>query len=490
MKNLFPEEQLEPIIREISLPAPLEVCYRRICAAAPHSAFLNSGTGQDFARFSYICCDPYLVMRSTGRHQTIESQNGATYTQGDPFTLLDRLLSAANVKTGWAEAPFCAGGVAAFGYDLAHHIENLPKTAIDDLSLPDLVYTVYKTIIIHDRRSRKTWISALDYEADAHDRTQAAQKLISNFISTASKPAMPPSPAAASNQPLESNFSKQNYIESVEKCLDYIYAGDIYQVNLSQRFSAGLNVAPVDLYLKLARINPAPFSVYMDCGSFQILSSSPERFLKKTGRKIETKPIKGTRPRGANAAEDMALSSELLQSAKDNAELAMIVDLERNDLGRVCEFGTVRVAREMELETYATVFHLVATVEGSLSDDCAISDLMRATFPGGSITGCPKIRSMEIIDELEPTTRGFYTGSIGYINFDGNMDLNIAIRTITATGNRLYYNVGGGIVADSDPAAEYEETLHKGRALAEAVRTAGQLSDENLVGFGRAGRTG
>ncbi len=490
MKRLFPEEQLEPIIREIQLPASLEACYRRISVATQYSSYLNSGTELDSARFSFICCDPYLVFRSNGTHQTIEYESGTIYRQGDPFQVLDEILEGFDVVTEWSEAPFHAGGVGAFGYDLAHNIEKLPKTASDDLKLPDLVFIVYKTILIYDRRRKKSWIAALDYGAGAAERRGAAEKCISRFEKWIAAPVIADSPKSSGTSPLESNFSREQYVDSVKKCLEYIQAGDIYQVNLSQRFSAGLDVAPVDLYLKLARINPAPFSVYMDCDSFQLISSSPERFIKKTGRKIETKPIKGTRPRGKTAVEDMALSAELMESEKDNAELAMIVDLERNDFGRVCEFGTVRVARERVLETYATVFHLVSTVEGVLKKDCTIGELLRATFPGGSITGCPKIRSMEIIDELEPVTRGFYTGSIGYINFDGNMDLNIAIRTITVVGDKLYYNVGGGIVADSDPRAEYEETLDKGRAPAEAVKTASPMYDEKLVGFRRAGAVG
>jgi para-aminobenzoate synthetase component 1 len=242
-------------------------------------------------------------------------------------------------------------------------------------------------------------------------------------------------------------------------------------VNLSQRFETGLAVPPAELYRRLRQANPAPFAAYLalDGEGAAVLSSSPERFLKVVGRRVETRPIKGTRPRGRTEGDDRRLADELLASPKDSAELTMIVDLERNDLGRVCDYGSVVVAEHKAIEAYASVFHLVSTVEGTLHGGHDLVDLVKATFPGGSITGAPKIRAMEIIDELEPTQRSVYTGSIGYIGLDGAMDLNIAIRTILVRDGRAYFQVGGGIVADSEPAAEYQETLDKGRRLFAAL---------------------
>ncbi|MCD5401764.1 aminodeoxychorismate synthase component I, partial [candidate division NPL-UPA2 bacterium] len=266
-----------------------------------------------------------------------------------------------------------------------------------------------------------------------------------------------------------SNFVKEDYLKAVRKAKEYIGAGDIYQVNLSQRLSADLSILPFELYKRLRQINPAPFASFLNFDGIAIVSASPERFLCLRGRQVETRPMKGTRPRGQDRREDERQKAELLNSEKDKAELVMIVDLERNDLGRVCEYGSVRLREPRTLEPYATVFQTTATVEGMLRKGKDRVDLLKATFPGGSITGAPKVRAMEIIDELEPTKRNLYTGSLGYLSFSGEMDLNIVIRTFLLKEGKAYFQVGGGIVADSDPEAEYEETLDKAKALIEAV---------------------
>ncbi len=258
-------------------------------------------------------------------------------------------------------------------------------------------------------------------------------------------------------------------MRTIEKAKDLIARGDIYQVNLSQRFECNFDEDPFELYLKLRRINPAPFASYLNLEKFNVLSASPERFARMDTEYIETRPIKGTRPRSSDKRQDMLLKKELLMSEKDRAEHVMIVDLERNDLGRVCEYGTVAPTEFIIVETYATVHHLVSTVRGKLRQGTDVVDCLENCFPGGSITGAPKVRSMEVIEELEPTKRGIYTGSIGYIDFCGNVDLSIAIRTILIKDRRAYFQVGGGIVADSDPEKEYRETLDKGRALMQAI---------------------
>jgi para-aminobenzoate synthetase component 1 len=260
-------------------------------------------------------------------------------------------------------------------------------------------------------------------------------------------------------------FDKSGYLQAVQRIKDYIESGDIYQVNLTMRFTARCQLRPFETYQLLRRINPAPFAAYLDFGQGHILSSSPERFVQIRNRRVQTRPIKGTRPRGKTPAEDLANRQELADSPKDQAELLMIVDLERNDLGKVCKPATVEVTELFKLETYATVYHLVATVEGELEDDLDAIDCIKALFPGGSITGAPKIRAMEIIDELEPVQRGIYTGAIGYIGFDGQTDFNIAIRTIILTEDHAFFSAGGGVVWDSDPHMEYEEIMHKSKAL-------------------------
>ncbi len=259
---------------------------------------------------------------------------------------------------------------------------------------------------------------------------------------------------------------------------EYICAGDIFQVNLSQRFEVGLNISPYKLYQRLRRINPAPFACYLNFKDINIVSASPERFLRVRSDWVETRPIKGTRPRGKTEAEDKTLAQELLSSVKDRAENVMIVDLERNDIGRVCRYATVRVTELAILEKFPTVFHLTSTVVGRLRPDKGRVDLLKAAFPGGSITGAPKVRAMEIIDELEPTRRSVYTGSIGYLSFAGDMDLNIVIRTILVKGGKAYFQVGGGIVYDSEPEAEYQETLDKGKALIQALKLSSQVKVE------------
>ena len=266
-----------------------------------------------------------------------------------------------------------------------------------------------------------------------------------------------------------SNFTHEEYIAAVKRIKEYIVAGDIYQVNLTQRFTCGLKRHPWEMYRRLRRINAAPFSAYLNFGDGHVCSSSPERFLKVEGNRVETRPIKGTRHRSSDPREDLRLQEELLASRKDRAELSMIVDLLRNDLGRVCEYGSVKVEEHAVLESYATVHHLVSTVTGTLHAGQDQADLLRATLPGGSITGAPKIRAMQIIDELEPTRRSVYTGSLGYFSFGGAVDTNIAIRTFIVKGGRGYFQVGGGIVADSSPQDEFEETLHKGKALFETL---------------------
>jgi para-aminobenzoate synthetase component 1 len=268
---------------------------------------------------------------------------------------------------------------------------------------------------------------------------------------------------------IRANFTHGEYIEAVAVAKEYICAGDIFQVNLSQRFEVDLPVAPYELYRRLRLINPAPFACYLNFDDVVVAGASPERFLRLDGDLIETRPMKGTRPRGRSVAEDDDLARELLQSAKDRAENVMIVDLERNDLGRVCKYGTVKVRELWTLERYATVFQLTSTIEGRLRGGKNRIDLLKASFPGGSITGAPKVRAMEIIDELEPTRRSIYTGAIGYLSFDGKMDLSIVIRTFLIKDGRAYFQVGGGIVSDSDPEAEYRETLDKARALIEAL---------------------
>jgi len=373
--------------------------------------------------------------------------------------------------------PFVGGAVGYLSYNLCHFIERLPSTAVDDLKLPECYFGFYDLILAFDNLQGKAYVISTGFpELRETERIERANKRLNEVkdkladvsSSDTEAPFMPVS-APMKQVTVKGNFTHEKYVDTVEKARQYIIAGDIFEVNLSQRFEAEFSITPYELYRRLRQINPAPFACYLGFDEVSVVSASPERFLRVRGDWVETRPIKGTRPRGKAPEEDEVLANELLSSSKDRAENIMIVDLERNDLGRVCRFGTVRVTELAILEVFPTVFHLTSTVLGRLREGKSCIDLLKATFPGGSITGAPKVRAMEIIDELEPTKRSVYTGNIGYLSFNGDLDLNIAIRTFLVKGSRAYFQVGGAVVYDSDPEAEYQETLDKARALINAL---------------------
>ncbi len=468
--------KIKPVIEEIKHPSdPLSIFASvrgRAC-----SFFLDSGCDSArLGRFSFIGCDPFLVFKSKGDAVTLERSGGKTESfKSDPFTALKKLLRRYAVEGLNGALPFPGGAVGYFSYDMKSFIEDLPDECVDDLGIPDCILGFYDAVITYDNLERRCYVSGFGASAAKlralksriAGRPARRQTRLPAMRTPAVGRARPFAPAGGAV--LKSNFSKDAYIAAVEKVKEHIRKGDIYQANLSQRFHAELNMDPAALYARLRAASPAPFASYLDFGDVTVLSSSPERFLLKRGDCIETRPIKGTRPRGADAASDALLEKELKSSAKDAAEHIMIVDLERNDLGRICEYGSVRPTESMAVERYANVFHLVSTVAGKLRPGVDQVDCLRATFPGGSITGAPKIRSMEIIDELEGVKRSVYTGAIGYLSFDGDMDTSIVIRTFVIKGKDIYFQVGGGIVADSDPEKEYEETMHKAQGLMQAL---------------------
>lgn len=433
-----------------------------------YSFFLDSGMDYErLGQYSFIGFDPFLVFKSKNNDIEIIKNGSIEKSKENPFERLKELLSEYSFPYK-SELPFIGGAVGFFGYDLCHHIEKLPRKAKDDVNIPDCFIGFYDGIIIIDHRNNKVFVSALGIK----DKPEILINNISSIIDKNNhKKLGPPN----NNKPLEnivfkSNFTKEEYIEAIKKVKNYIKSGDIYQANLTQRFHCELEETPYELYKRLRHINPAPFASFIDFGEGQIVCSSPERFLRIKDKIVETRPIKGTRPRGKNPTEDKINREELLSSEKDKAELLMIVDLERNDLGKISKTGRVKVTELFHLEEYPTVFHLVSTIIGEMKDEHDVIDVIIATFPGGSITGAPKIRAMEIIDELEPTQRNIYTGSIGYIGFNGDTDLNIVIRTILCKDGIGYFQAGGGIVWDSNEELEYQETLHKARALMKALK--------------------
>ncbi|MEW6662228.1 MAG: aminodeoxychorismate synthase component I [Bacillota bacterium] len=439
----------------------------------PYCFFLDSGMRQQkLGLYSFIGGRPFLLFKSKRQQVQVFQGTRRTDLRGNPLDLLREYLRRYQVMNP-SSLPFVGGAVGYFGYDLNQQIERLPSISQDDVGIPDCCLGFYDWVIVYDHRENRVYAAStgLPETNEAKAREKAVEKIneLRLIIESASKEVKLPAPPSSETL-LRSNFTKEGFCRAVQRAIDYIYAGDIYQVNLSQRFAGEFAGDPVGLYRHLRDINPAPFAAYLDFGEAVVVSSSPERFLKVTNGVAETRPIKGTRPRGKTPEEDRTLREELVNSVKDRAELVMIVDLERNDLGRVCKPGSVEVTELFALEEYATVYHLVATVQGKLEENKDVIDLLKASFPGGSITGAPKIRSMEIIEELEPTKRNIYTGSIGYLGFDGNADLNIAIRTITIKDNQAYLQVGGGIVADSVPEKEYQETMDKARALIKALK--------------------
>jgi para-aminobenzoate synthetase component 1 len=482
-----------PIVEELTpAPDPLDCCER--LARRPYRLLLDSAArGGVLGRYSFLAVDPAVVVRSKGRvTECLTPQSGdCRRLEVDALTAVRELMARHQTPPISGLPPFQCGAAGYIGYDWGATLERLPEPRYDDLGIPDVVLGIYDCMIAWDHAAGRAWIMSSGFpELGEAGRRRATERLVSvrqalagsRPIADADVDTTPParydarSPAApsfpmpdvdgADEIGLRSSFTRSAYREALSRVREYILAGDIFQANISHRLEAPPVDTPWHLYRRLRALNPAAFAAYLDFDGIIVASASPERFLKlDDARRVETRPIKGTRPRGFGPEHDFALGVALTESTKDRAENLMIVDLLRNDLSRVCAPGSVRVPELFGLEHHATVHHLVSTVTGELAGDADMFDLLRATFPGGSITGAPKIRAMEIIAEIEPSRRGVYCGAIGYLSATGALDTSIVIRTYLALGNRVYFSVGGGIVADSDPEDEYRETLHKARAL-------------------------
>jgi para-aminobenzoate synthetase component I len=498
-----------PLVEPLGETAePAEVCTRFL--DLPFLIFLDSaamhpdpgirGQGgkpveaQQLEQYSFLMADPVSMVRSKGLATEIRHGPDGRWTpaSGDALAVARSFLPSQPVTPISGVPPFQGGLAGYIGYDWGAVLERLPRTRYDDLSISDVMLGLYDWVIAWDHRIGTAWLISTGMPETGSARERRArermdlvrERLGGRWDSGAARlrgrkgiegPAAPSYPMAgvdgAEEIGLRSTFTHQGYLDAVSRVRDYIVAGDIFQANLSQRFQSRLSEAPFELYRRLRRHNPAPFAAYLDLGDLAVLSASPERFLRldQERRLIETRPIKGTRPRGLGPMHDAALGRALAESEKDRAENVMIVDLLRNDLSRVCRPGSVRVPELFALEHHPTVHHLVSTVVGELEPGADAFDLIRAAFPGGSITGAPKVRAMEIIAELEPTQRGVYCGSIGYLGATGAMDTSIVIRTYLLLRGQVYFQAGGGIVADSDPELEYRETLDKARGLIETL---------------------
>lgn len=431
-------------------------------------------------RYSFVGTDPYLIFKSKGSLIEIEKNGSRSIRSGDPISALKGILQDLYLPRIGGLPPFFGGAVGFFSYDLVHSFESLPRESLDDLDIPDIFLAFPDTIISFDhfedtimiisspdkekfqREGRRQYLSEAINKIETIERQLSSAKKDIRFANANIRTKWPITPI--------SNLTKDEYMEMVRRCKEYITAGDIFQANLSQRFSVDIaGVDPIEIYRILRRINPSPFAAYLVMDDIRVVSSSPERLVRLEGRRVETRPIAGTRPRGQDLSEDLQLKEELITDEKERAEHIMLIDLERNDIGRVCKYGSIRVDEFMATEYYSHVIHIVSNIVGELQDGKDYSDLIKAIFPGGTITGVPKVRCMEIIDELEPVVRGPYTGSIGYISLAGDMDLNIIIRSFIIKKDTAYLQIGAGIVADSDPEKEYYETIQKSKALIKTI---------------------
>ncbi|MEA3278515.1 MAG: aminodeoxychorismate synthase component I [Pseudomonadota bacterium] len=428
-------------------------------ASRPWAAFLDScSPGCATGRFDVIAWEPRVTLQSRGEVTEIRCEGAARLSREDPFELLRRYLGPPVEAPG--DLPFYGGAIGYFSYDLGRHIERLPATAADPLGLPEMAVGIYDWALVVDHAEGRSWlVGRADSPPGGRERLEAVAR----------GGAGSPPPRFLVQGPLASNMDDAGYAERYQRVQRYIRDGDCYQINLARRFSLAANGDPWAAYCALRRLSPAPFAAYLNTPAVQVLSSSPERFLRVSGGAVETRPIKGTRRRGLSPEEDRRLREELAVSPKDRAENLMIVDLLRNDLGRTCALGSIRVPSLFEVESFANVHHLVSTVTGRLAPGEDALSLLRGCFPGGSITGAPKIRAMEIIEELEGERRSVYCGSIGYLGFDGRFDGNIAIRTMIHAGGELRFWAGGGIVSDSTCAEEAAEIAVKARAMREVA---------------------
>ena len=426
---------------------------------SPWAVFLDSGFPHSRqGRYDIIAANPYATLVTRGNITEIRRGGNVTLSPEDPFHLLKQALG--EIGGPPSPLPFCGGAIGYFGYDLARRLEKLPSLAADAENIPDMAVGLYDWALVVDHAERRSWLVGQGREP----ATAARWPHLCHAFSQIPTIGWPRANFSITGE-VAAGMSHEAYAQAFRRIQHYIREGDCYQVNLAQRFYADCQGNPWTAYETLRHINPAPFSAFLNYPQAQLLSSSPERFLQVKAGVVETKPIKGTRPRSPNPEEDMYSQQALRESLKDRAENVMIVDLLRNDLGKNCVPGSVHVPKLFAVESYATVHHLVSTVRGHLAPGRHALDLLRDCFPGGSITGAPKIRAMEIIEELEPNRRGAYCGAIGYIGFNGDMDSNIAIRTLVHSAGGIRFWAGGGIVADSNLEQEYQECYHKAAAM-------------------------
>ncbi|WP_028400951.1 anthranilate synthase component I [Ectobacillus panaciterrae] len=433
--------------------------YKFLSQQKPYHFILESGRG---GRYSIAGLDSTAVLRGKEDELRIQENEQELVLKGNPLDLMKHYMEERHAEHNDVYPPFQGGAVGYFSYDCIRYIEKLDTLSKDDLELPDVFFMVFDEVFVFDQEEKELWF-IIQHEGDEEKAMTRLEEMKVLWMKEVPPVYVPPQDISSAESSV--SFTEEGFVDAVERIQEYITAGDVFQVNLSVRQSQPLRSHPIEVYTKLREINPSPYMGYLELSDFQIVSGSPELLIKKKGNEVSTRPIAGTRSRGKDEAEDEALAKELIENEKERAEHVMLVDLERNDLGRVCRYGTVEVNEFMAIEKYSHVMHIVSNVKGELEEGKDAFDIVKAVFPGGTITGAPKIRTMEIIEELEPVRRGIYTGSIGWIGFSGEMELNIVIRTLLAKNGQAHVQAGAGIVIDSNPKNEYKESLKKAIAL-------------------------
>jgi anthranilate synthase component 1 len=479
--RLAKEATLVPVVKSISadLLTPVSA-FLAVSHDEPHAFLLESiERGEQIGRYTFLGAHPYMLVKA--RQGTVEIQRGRRreVLKDNIFQVVKRLLREHRPASIPGLPPFLAGAVGYFAYDVVRQLERIGDHAKDDLSLPDAELMFFDRLLAFDHlRHQIHIVAAANVAAEsprkAYDRALRDIAALERKLAAGLSPALWRKSAKpkAGKLKIHSGTKRESFLQGVKRCKEYIAAGDIFQVVLSQRLDFIPEVAPFDLYRALRQVNPSPYLYFLQTGDAQILGSSPEMLVRVTGRKLEYRPIAGTHPRGRDEAEDLRLEQKMLNDEKERAEHVMLVDLGRNDLGRVSEYGSVKVKDLMYVERYSHVMHLVSALEGTLRKDLDALDAFAACFPAGTLSGAPKVRAMQIIEELEPTRRGIYGGSVLYADFAGNLDSCIGIRTMLMQGKKAYLQAGAGIVADSDPATEFQESMNKAQALLRAVELA------------------
>lgn len=477
-RKLADGHQLVPVYRRILSDALTPVTAFHLLDRGGHACLFESVIGgEKVGRYSFLAVEPFWELVAHGTHVNVRGEGGKhSFEAADPLDELRRRLAAFKAVHLPELPPFEGGAIGYAGYDVVRYVENLPNAPPDDRGLPDLSFAFYDRMVVFDNVSKALFVIAmarLDKTSDPRAAYDDACRHVDDVVSRLSQPTnLPPADIATGGAPtlnFKSNFQQSEYEDAVRQCVEYIKAGDIFQVVLSQRLEVELGCDPFEIYRTLRVVNPSPFMFFLRTPEVTLVGSSPEIMCRVVDRQVTVRPLAGTRPRGATDEEDRRLAEELLADPKERAEHVMLVDLGRNDVGRIAKFGSVKLSDVMVIERYSHVMHITSNVTGTLRDDCDAFDALKACLPAGTVSGAPKVRAMQIIDELEPHRRGPYAGAVGYIDYAGNMDTCITLRTLVVQDGKGYIQAGAGLVADSVPASEYQETLNKARGLLKAI---------------------